>query len=82
MPCSNILVIDEVHRRPDLFSVLRVLADRKPLPARFLVLGSASPALLGQSSESLAGRLETIALTSFSLPELGAMASARLWRRG
>lgn len=82
MPCSNILVIDEVHRRPDLFSVLRVLADRKPLPARFLVLGSASPALLGQSSESLAGRLETIALTGFSLPELGAMASARLWRRG
>jgi uncharacterized protein len=81
-PLRGVVVIDEVHRRPDLFPLLRVLADRKPLPARFLVLGSASPALLGQSSESLAGRLETIALTGFSLPELGAMASARLWRRG
>lgn len=47
----GIVVIDEVQRRPDLFPVLRVLADRSPLPARFLILGSASPALLRQSSE-------------------------------
>ena len=81
-PLRGIVVIDEVQRRPDLFPVLRVLADRKPLPARFLVLGSASPGLLQQSSESLAGRLETIALTGLSLMELGASAQERLWRRG
>ncbi|MGQ0591724.1 MAG: AAA family ATPase [Gammaproteobacteria bacterium] len=56
----GIVVIDEVQRRPDLFPILRVLSDRRPLPARFLILGSASPALLQQSSESLAGRIETI----------------------
>lgn len=78
----GLVAIDEVQRRPDLFPVLRVLADRKPLPARFLILGSASPALLRQSSESLAGRLETITLTGFGLQELGARAMTRLWRRG
>ena len=51
------VAIDEIQHRPDLFPILRVLADRKPLPARFLILGSASPELLRQSSESLAGRL-------------------------
>ncbi|MBX9812202.1 MAG: AAA family ATPase, partial [Burkholderiales bacterium] len=56
----GMVVVDEVQRRPDLFPVLRVLADRKPLPARFLVLGSASPELLRQTSESLAGRVEVI----------------------
>jgi predicted AAA+ superfamily ATPase len=78
----GVVVIDEVQRRPDLFSVLRVLADRVPLPARFLVLGSASPALLRQSSESLAGRLETITLSGFSLAEVGAQALERHWLRG
>ena len=52
------VVIDEVQRRPELFPILRVLADRADAPARFLILGSASPALLRQSSESLADRLE------------------------
>src|SRR5512138_2516200 len=66
------VVIDEVQRRPDLFPILRVLADRRPLPARFLVLGSASPDLLRQSSESLAGRLEIVSLSGFSLGEVGA----------
>jgi len=75
-------VVDEVQRRPDLFPILRVLADRRPLRARFLILGSASPGLLRQSSESLAGRIETIAMTGFGLPELGAEALARHWRRG
>ena len=51
----GLVVIDEVQRQPGLFPVLRVLADRKPLPARFLILGSASPELLRQSSESLPG---------------------------
>jgi predicted AAA+ superfamily ATPase len=78
----GIVVIDEVQRRPDLFPVLRVLADRRPLRARFLILGSASPELLRQSSESLAGRLETIRLSGFRLPELGAKALSRHWERG
>jgi len=78
----GIVVIDEVQRRSDLFPVLRVLADRKPLPARFLILGSASPALLRQSSESLAGRMETIVLTGFSLSEVGKDALSKHWRRG
>ncbi len=81
-PLRGIVAIDEVQRRPDLFPILRVLADRRPLQARFLILGSASPGLLRQSSESLAGRIETIAMTGFGLAELGAGALARHWRRG
>ena len=57
-PLKGLVVIDEVQRRPELFPLLRVLADRKPLPARFLILGSTSPELLRQSSETLAGRVE------------------------
>jgi predicted AAA+ superfamily ATPase len=76
------VVIDEVQRRPDLFPVLRVLVDRRPLPARFLVLGSASPDLLRQSAESLAGRLEVVSLSGFSLGEVGAGSLDRLWLRG
>ena len=78
----GLVVIDEVQLRPDLFPVLRVLADRKPLPARFLVLGSASPALLRQTSESLAGRIEIIEIGGFSLADLGARRLARHWQRG
>jgi len=79
---KGLVVIDEVQRRPDLFPVLRVLADRKPLPARFLILGSASPDLLRQSSESLAGRLELICMSGFSLAEVGVKNQPRHWRRG
>jgi predicted AAA+ superfamily ATPase len=78
----GLLVIDEVQRRPDLFPVLRVLCDRDPLPARFLILGSASPALLRQSSETLAGRMTTIAMSGFSLAEVGVAAQNQHWRRG
>src|SRR5436309_3963337 len=53
----GLVIIDEIHHAPDLYPVLRVLADRRPRRARFLVLGSASPQLLRQSSESLAGRI-------------------------
>jgi predicted AAA+ superfamily ATPase len=76
------VVIDEVQRRPELFPILRVLADRKPLRSRFLILGSASPELLRQSSESLAGRLETIAVTGLTLKEVGAQALSKHWQRG
>ena len=81
-PRKGLIVIDEIQRRPDLFPLLRVLADRRPLPARFLILGSASPDLLRQSSESLAGRVETIALEGFRLGDLGANAQPRHWLRG
>ncbi len=50
-------ITSEVEHRPELFRVLRVLVDRPDSPARSLVLGSASPDLLRQSSESLAGRI-------------------------
>ncbi len=79
---EELVVIDEVQRRPNLFLVLRVLADRKSPPARFLILGSASGDLLRQSSESLAGHAEHIRLGGFSLRELGAEAADKLWRRG
>src|SRR5437870_4289918 len=81
-PLRGLVVIDEVQRRPELFPVLRVLADRRPPPAKFLVLGSASGDLLRQSSESLAGRLEVIELAGFTLDEVGRRAMDRLWRRG
>ena len=76
------VVIDEIQRRPDLFPVLRVLADRRPVRTRFLVLGSASGDLLRQSSESLAGRIEVVEVGGFSLDETGHLAAERLWRRG
>src|SRR5271165_2491775 len=81
-PLKKLVVIDEIQRRPDLFPLLRVLADRSPLPARFLILGSASEDLLRQSSETLAGRLETVPLEGFRLADLGAAAQDRHWLRG
>lgn len=81
-PLKGLVVIDEVQRRPELFPVLRVLADRRGLPARFLILGSASGELLRQSAETLAGRMERIEIGGFTLAELGADAADVLWRRG
>ena len=81
-PLKGLVVIDEVQRRPELFPLLRVLADRRPRPARFLLLGSAAPELLKQASESLAGRLETVPLEGFRLADLGAGAQPRHWLRG
>jgi len=81
-PLKGIVVIDEVQRKPDLFPMLRVLSDRKPLPARFLILGSASPGLLRQSSESLAGRVEIINMSGFGLEEVGIKNQACHWLRG
>src|SRR5258708_31751582 len=78
----GLVVIDEIQRRPDLFPVLRVLGDRRPPPAGFLVLGSASPALLRQSSETLAGRIRFLEIGGFDLEEAGAASLRRLWTRG
>jgi predicted AAA+ superfamily ATPase len=79
---QGLVVLDEIQRRPELFPILRVLADRRPLPARFLVLGSASPDLLKQSSESLAGRIQYYQLGGFALDEVAAGAVQQLWVRG
>lgn len=81
-PLKDLVVIDEIQRRPEIFPLLRVLADRQPLPARFLILGSASLDLLQQSSETLAGRIETVALEGFRLADLGTKAQGRHWLRG
>jgi predicted AAA+ superfamily ATPase len=78
----GLVVIDEIQRYPDLFPVLRVLVDRPKLPARFLILGSASPELLRQSAETLAGRIIYHKLDGFSLDEVGAEQHMRLWLRG
>jgi hypothetical protein len=77
----GLVVIDEIQRRPDLFPLLRVLIDRPRRP-RFLVLGSASPDLLRQTSETLAGRLVYHRLEGFSLEEIGVRNLDRLWLRG
>lgn len=76
------VVIDEVQRAPGLFPVLRVLADRPGLKTRFLILGSASPDLLKQSSESLAGRIVFHKLCGLALDEVGPKYLSRLWLRG
>ena len=79
---KGLVVIDEVQRLPNLFTVLRVLVDRPKAQTRFLVLGSASPDLLRQGSETLAGRIFYHELEGFSLEEIGAENSIRLWLRG
>lgn len=81
-PLRGLVVLDEVQRLPGLFPLLRVLADRPGTPARFLVLGSASPALLRQGSESLAGRIAWYELGGFALHELGPASAETLWLRG
>ena len=80
-PLKGLVILDEVQRRPDLFPLLRVLADRPDAPARFLILGSASPELLKAVSESLAGRVSFIDVTGFSLTETGVQSLSRLWWR-
>ena len=79
-PLRGLVVLDEIHHLPDVFPLLRVLADRPRTPARFLVLGSASPALLKQTSETLAGRVAFHELGGFGLREISDL--ERLWLRG
>ena len=81
-PLTGLVVIDEIQRAPDIFPLLRVLADRRPLSARFFILGSATGELLRQSSESLAGRVEHVAMAGFSLDEVASVPVEELWRRG
>lgn len=78
----GLVVVDEIQRRPELFATLRVLADERPLRRRFLVLGSASPELLKQSSETLAGRIAFVDVGGFDLAEVPSARWPRLWLRG
>ena len=78
----GLIVIDEVHQAPDLFRTLRVLADEPAVRRRFLVLGSASPELLRQGAETLAGRIAYHELHGFRLDEVGVAQLSRRWTRG
>jgi predicted AAA+ superfamily ATPase len=79
---KGLVVIDECQREPALFPFLRVLADRRPLSARFLLLGSVSPDLVRGVSESLAGRVSRLEMEGFTQDEVGSDQGVRLWRRG
>ena len=79
---EGLVVIDEVQKTPDLFPVLRVLMDQKPDFGQYLILGSASPRLLQQTSESLLGRIEVIEIPGFTLEEVGNNHLEQLWQRG
>ncbi|MFO7555941.1 MAG: ATP-binding protein [Desulfobacterales bacterium] len=79
---SDLVIIDEVQRKPELFELLRVLVDRPSQNARFLLLGSASPHLVKGVSESLAGRIGFVDLAGFQLWEVGMQHRDRLWIRG
>ncbi|MEZ5325937.1 MAG: ATP-binding protein [Verrucomicrobiales bacterium] len=81
-PLQGLVVLDEIQRMPELFPVLRVLADRPETPARFLILGSASPELLKGAGESLAGRISFVDVSGFSLSEVGSEHLQDRWWRG
>ena len=78
----GLVVLDEIHQRPDLLPLLRVLADRQPSPCQFLLLGSASPDLMKKSSETLAGRVHFVDMSGFTLAETGVERKLELWMRG
>jgi predicted AAA+ superfamily ATPase len=79
---KGLVILDEIQRIPELFPLLRVLADEPISPRKFLILGSASPELIQKSSESLAGRIGFVHLTGFRLYEAGSENLEKLWQRG
>lgn len=79
---EGLIVLDEIQRTPDLFPVLRVLADRPNKKTKFLILGSASRDLMRQSSESLAGRISYLEIGGFTLDLVGTAKKEKLWIRG
>lgn len=81
-PLRGLVILDEIQRMPELFPVLRVLADRPDTPARFLILGSVSLELVKGASESLAGRISFVDVTGFTLEETGGEHLFKLWGRG
>ena len=79
---SGLVVLDEIQQMPQLFNLLRVLVDRENHPCHYLILGSASPQIVKNVSESLAGRVEFIQLAGFDLSEIQEEKSNSLWMRG
>ncbi|TYO95749.1 hypothetical protein EDC39_1176 [Geothermobacter ehrlichii] len=79
---DGLVVLDEIQHNPELFGILRVLADRADSSTRFLILGSASPEIIRSASESLAGRVEFVELAGFHTGEIPAADHDRLWLRG
>ncbi len=82
---DRLVILDEIQRRPELFPALRSLVDAKRSNGRFLILGSASPALSRQASESLAGRIIYHELAPFTVGEAATGAHdtrMKLWNRG
>ncbi|MHB8881037.1 MAG: ATP-binding protein [Thermodesulfovibrionales bacterium] len=79
---DSLVIIDEIQRMPSLFPLMRALVDKKRRNGRFLILGSASPDIIKNASESLAGRVAYHELRQFSLPETGIKSMNRLWIRG
>lgn len=79
---SGLVILDEIQAVPELFSVLRGLADRPDPSARFLILGSASPHIIRHAAETLAGRVEFVELSGFNLSETGSDLLDTLWLRG
>jgi len=78
-PLTGLVVLDEIQTRPDLFSLLRVLADRPDTPARFLILDSAAPELLRHTAETLAGRVVFHELDGLALDEIASVESGTDW---
>lgn len=76
------VILDEIQSMPELFNVLRVLVDRPKNQTRFLILSSVSPELMKKSSETLAGRVEFVELTGFTLAEIKPKDERKLWLRG
>ncbi len=79
---SGLVVIDEIQTLPELFQTLRVVVDKPQNKCCFLILGSASPSIIKNVSETLAGRVEFIDMAGFSLAELGEASAEMLWIRG
>ena len=81
-PLRGLVILDEIQRMPELFPLLRVLADRPNTPAQFLILGSASSSLVKGAGETLAGRISFIDVSGFSLMEIGETELEKHWWRG
>ena len=79
---DGLIILDEIQRLPEIYPVLRVLIDKQKNSRRFLILGSASPGLLQQSSESLAGRIKYHRLNGLGLDEISPDQARHLWVRG
>ena len=79
---SGLVVIDEIQTKPDLFAALRIVVDKPENKCRFLILGSASPHIIKNVSETLAGRVEFVDMAGFDLTEINGNKWKQLWTRG